>query len=45
MTPRRIGSTDIETPPMILGGNVFGWTATVTPALPSWTVSPMRAAR
>lgn len=26
-TPRRtLGATDLETPPMILGGNVFGWT-------------------
>lgn len=24
---RRIGVTDIETPPMVFGGNVFGWTA------------------
>ena len=24
---RRLGATDLETPPMILGGNVFGWTA------------------
>lgn len=24
---RRIGSTDLKTPPMVLGGNVFGWTA------------------
>ncbi|ODP36726.1 aldo/keto reductase [Sphingomonas turrisvirgatae] len=24
---RRIGATDLETPPMVLGGNVFGWTA------------------
>ncbi|MDJ0275841.1 aldo/keto reductase [Sphingomonas sp. 2R-10] len=23
---RRIGATDLETPPLILGGNVFGWT-------------------
>ena len=25
--PRRIGSTDLKTPPLVLGGNVFGWTA------------------
>ncbi|UZK70406.1 aldo/keto reductase [Sphingomonas sp. S1-29] len=25
--PRTLGSTDMQTPPMILGGNVFGWTA------------------
>jgi aryl-alcohol dehydrogenase-like predicted oxidoreductase len=24
---RRLGTTDILTPPMVLGGNVFGWTA------------------
>lgn len=24
---RRIGATDLETPPMVFGGNVFGWTA------------------
>lgn len=24
---RKIGATDLETPPMVLGGNVFGWTA------------------
>ena len=24
---RRIGATDLHTPPMVLGGNVFGWTA------------------
>jgi len=24
---RRIGATDLSTPPMVLGGNVFGWTA------------------
>ena len=24
---RTLGATDLETPPMILGGNVFGWTA------------------
>jgi len=24
---RRLGITDIETPPMVFGGNVFGWTA------------------
>lgn len=24
---RRIGVTDLETPPMVFGGNVFGWTA------------------
>lgn len=24
---RRLGSTDLMTPPLILGGNVFGWTA------------------
>lgn len=27
MTLRRIGATDLETPPLVLGGNVFGWTA------------------
>lgn len=27
MTPRRLGSTDLETMPLVLGGNVFGWTA------------------
>jgi aryl-alcohol dehydrogenase-like predicted oxidoreductase len=26
-TPRRLGATDLETPPLVLGGNVFGWTA------------------
>lgn len=24
---RKLGATDIETPPMVFGGNVFGWTA------------------
>ncbi|HVI98780.1 MAG TPA: aldo/keto reductase [Sphingomonas sp.] len=24
---RRLGATDLETPPLMLGGNVFGWTA------------------
>lgn len=24
---RRLGVTDLETPPMVFGGNVFGWTA------------------
>ena len=24
---RRLGGSDLETPPLILGGNVFGWTA------------------
>jgi aryl-alcohol dehydrogenase-like predicted oxidoreductase len=24
---RRIGATDLDTPPMVFGGNVFGWTA------------------
>jgi len=28
MTPRRIGSTDLEVFPLCLGGNVFGWTCT-----------------
>ncbi|PZO78142.1 aldo/keto reductase [Sphingomonas hankookensis] len=23
---RRLGATDLETPPLVLGGNVFGWT-------------------
>ena len=23
---RTLGATDLKTPPMILGGNVFGWT-------------------
>lgn len=28
MTPlRTLGATDLETPPLVLGGNVFGWTA------------------
>src|SRR3546814_20638287 len=28
MTPlRRLGATDLETPPLMPGGNVFGWTA------------------
>lgn len=27
MTLRRIGTTELRTPPMVLGGNVFGWTA------------------
>jgi aryl-alcohol dehydrogenase-like predicted oxidoreductase len=27
MSMRRLGVTDIATPPMIFGGNVFGWTA------------------
>ena len=27
MTPRPLGATDLETPPLVLGGNVFGWTA------------------
>ncbi|URW75466.1 aldo/keto reductase [Sphingomonas donggukensis] len=27
MTPRRLGSTDLEIAPLVLGGNVFGWTA------------------
>lgn len=27
MTLRRIGATELMTPPMVLGGNVFGWTA------------------
>ncbi|RIA35407.1 aryl-alcohol dehydrogenase-like predicted oxidoreductase [Hephaestia caeni] len=26
-TLRRLGATDLETPPLMLGGNVFGWTA------------------
>jgi aryl-alcohol dehydrogenase-like predicted oxidoreductase len=26
-TLRRLGATDLETPPLVLGGNVFGWTA------------------
>ncbi|UVO50306.1 aldo/keto reductase [Sphingomonas sp. SUN019] len=27
MTNRRLGSTDLEIAPLVLGGNVFGWTA------------------
>ncbi|MFV0624464.1 aldo/keto reductase [Sphingomonas sp. ac-8] len=28
MTPlRTLGATDLQTPPLVLGGNVFGWTA------------------
>lgn len=27
MTPRELGTTGIVTPPLVLGGNVFGWTA------------------
>lgn len=27
MTPRALGACGIETPPLVLGGNVFGWTA------------------
>ncbi|KQN26822.1 alcohol dehydrogenase, partial [Sphingomonas sp. Leaf33] len=27
MTPRKLGSTDLEIAPLVLGGNVFGWTA------------------
>lgn len=27
MTPRPLGPTDLEIPPLVLGGNVFGWTA------------------
>ncbi|MCM8731735.1 aldo/keto reductase [Hephaestia sp. GCM10023244] len=26
-TLRRLGATDLQTPPLMLGGNVFGWTA------------------
>lgn len=27
MTLRKLGATDLQTPPMVFGGNVFGWTA------------------
>lgn len=27
MTPRKLGATDLEIAPLVLGGNVFGWTA------------------
>ncbi|SOB80990.1 Predicted oxidoreductase [Sphingomonas guangdongensis] len=27
MTPRRLGATELEIAPLVLGGNVFGWTA------------------
>jgi aryl-alcohol dehydrogenase-like predicted oxidoreductase len=27
MTPRRLGATDLAIAPLVLGGNVFGWTA------------------
>ncbi|NWM24791.1 aldo/keto reductase, partial [Escherichia coli] len=27
MSMRQLGTSGIETPPLILGGNVFGWTA------------------
>jgi len=27
MTSRRLGATDLFTPPLVFGGNVFGWTA------------------
>ncbi len=27
MTPRRLGSSDLMVAPLVLGGNVFGWTA------------------
>jgi aryl-alcohol dehydrogenase-like predicted oxidoreductase len=27
MTPRKLGATELEIAPMVLGGNVFGWTA------------------
>ena len=27
MTLRRLGSTDLKIAPLVLGGNVFGWTA------------------
>lgn len=27
MTPRKLGATDYEIAPLVLGGNVFGWTA------------------
>jgi aryl-alcohol dehydrogenase-like predicted oxidoreductase len=27
MTPRRLGATDLKIAPLVLGGNVFGWTA------------------
>lgn len=30
MTPRKLGSTELEIAPLVLGGNVFGWTADET---------------
>ena len=27
MTPRKLGATELEIAPLVLGGNVFGWTA------------------
>lgn len=33
MTERRLGSSGLTTPPLILGGNVFGWTADRTTSL------------
>ena len=27
MAPRKLGASGLTTPPLILGGNVFGWTA------------------
>ena len=30
MQARRLGLTDLETPPLVFGGNVFGWTADKT---------------
>jgi aryl-alcohol dehydrogenase-like predicted oxidoreductase len=27
MAPRKLGASGLDTPPLILGGNVFGWTA------------------
>lgn len=33
MTERKLGSSGLTTPPLILGGNVFGWTADRTTSL------------
>jgi aryl-alcohol dehydrogenase-like predicted oxidoreductase len=33
MTRRRLGTSGLTTPPLILGGNVFGWTAARTTSL------------
>ncbi len=37
MTTRKLGSSGLEIPALVFGGNVFGWTADEAPPSGCWT--------